>query len=164
MAPQRPEPTDGSRKAKLSLDVPEPELTAMLEQCCDLRRRGFSQKEIQSKLQLTRQQTSLLLAEAARRGMPGSQENQSDAVAEWLLSCFDTGIEISAIRRTSALTERGIKQRLKRALDNASGNPPSGLITPASDVPSLPATQWGCHGHRACAARGTGAVRRPSIP
>ena len=65
--------------------------------------------------------------------MPSSQENQSDAVAEWLLSCFDAGIEISAIWRTSALTERGIKQRLRRALDSASGNPPSGLITPAPD-------------------------------
>ena len=65
--------------------------------------------------------------------MPGSQENQSDAVAEWLLSCFDAGIEISAIRQVSALTERGIKQRLKRALDTASGNPPAGLITPAPD-------------------------------
>ena len=65
--------------------------------------------------------------------MPSSQENQSDAVAEWLLSCFDAGIEISAIWRTSALTERGIKQRLRRVLDSASGNPPSGLITPAPD-------------------------------
>ena len=133
MAPRCPETADSRRKAKPSLDVPEPELTAMLEQCCDLRRRGFSQNEIQGKLQLTRQQTSLLLAEAARREMPGSQENQSDAVAEWLLSCFDAGIEISAIRRMSALTERGIKQRLKHALDAASGNPPSGLITPAPD-------------------------------
>ncbi len=33
----------------------------------------------------------------------------------------------------SVLTERGIKQRLKRALDTASSNPPSGLITPAPD-------------------------------
>lgn len=33
----------------------------------------------------------------------------------------------------SALTERGIKQRLKRALDAANGNPPSALITSAPD-------------------------------
>ena len=105
----------------------------MLEQYCDLRRRGFSQTEIQTRLELKRHQPSLLLAEAAKRGMPGSQENQSDAVAEWLLSCFDAGIEICAMRRMSALTERGTKQRLKRALDTASGNPPSGLITPAPD-------------------------------
>lgn len=133
MASQGPETADGSRKAQPSLDAPEPDFTAMLEQYCDLRHRGFSQTEIQSKLQLKRHQPSLLLAEAARRGMPGSQDNQSDAVAEWLLSCFDAGIEVSAIRRMSALTERGIKQRLKRALDTASGNPPSGLITPAPD-------------------------------
>ena len=55
------------------------------------------------------------------------------AVAEWLLTCCDAGIEISAIRRMSALTERRIKQRLKRARDAASGNPPSGLITPTPD-------------------------------
>ncbi len=133
MAPRRPETADGSRKAQPSLDVPGPDFTAMLEQYCDLRRRGFSQTEIQINLQLKRHQPSLLLAEAAKRGMPGSQDNQSDAVAEWLLSCFDAGIEISAIRRMSALTERGIKQRLKRALDTASGNPPSGLITPTPD-------------------------------
>ncbi len=105
----------------------------MLEQFCDPRRRSFSQTEIQTSLQLKRHGPSLLLVEAARRGMPGSQENQSDAVAEWLLSCFDAGIEISAIRRMSAITERGIKQRLKRALDPASGNPPASLITPAPD-------------------------------
>lgn len=46
---------------------------------------------------------------------------------------FDTGVEISTIRRMSALTERRIKQRLKRALDAASGNPPRRLITPGPD-------------------------------
>ena len=82
MAPQRPEPADGSRKAKLSLAVLEPELTAMLVQYCDLRRRGFSQTGIQTKLQLKRHHPSLLLAKAANRGMPGSQENQNDDDAE----------------------------------------------------------------------------------
>ena len=99
MAPQRPEPTDSSRKGKPSLDDPEPEITAMLEQYRDLRRRSFSQTEIQAQLQLKRHQPSLLLADAAKRRMPGSQENQGDAVAEWLLSCFDAGVEISDIRR-----------------------------------------------------------------
>ena len=133
MAPQGPRTADGSRKAQPSLDAQEPDFAAMLEQYCDLRRRGFSKAEIQTKLHLKRHHPSLLLAEAARRGMPGSQDNQSEAVAEWLLSCFDAGIEVSAIRRMSALTPRGIKQRLKRALDTASGNPPSDLITPAPD-------------------------------
>ena len=73
MAPQRPEPARGNRKAKPVLDIPEPELTAMLKHYCDLRRRGFSQTEIRTKLQLKRHQPSLLLAEAAERGMPSSQ-------------------------------------------------------------------------------------------
>ena len=133
MAPRRPQTADGSRKAQPSLDASGPDFTAMLEQFCDLRRHGFPQAEVQTSLQLKRHEPSLLLAEAARRGMPSSQENQSDAVAEWLLSRFDAGIEISTIRRMSALTDRGIKQRLKRALENASGNPPSGIITPAPD-------------------------------
>ena len=123
MAPQRPVSVAGGLNAQPSLDAPGPEFRALLKQYCDLHRRGFSQTEIQSKLQLKRHQPILLLAEAARRGLRGSQENQSDAVAEWLLSCFDAGIEISTIRRMSALTERGIKQRLKRALDAASRQP-----------------------------------------
>ena len=124
MAPQRPVSFADGQMAQPSLDAPEPEYHALLGQYCDLRRRGFSQ----TKLQLKRHQPSLLLAEATRRGMSGSQENRSNAVAEWLRACFDAGIGISAIRRMSALTERGIKQRLKRARDAASGNPPSGLI------------------------------------
>ena len=133
MAPQRPLQADGGRKAQPSLGDPGPEFRALLERYCDLRRRGFCQTEIQTNLQLRRHQPSLLLAEAATRGMAGSQKNRSDAVAEWLLAWFDAGIEIPAIRRMSALTERGIKQRLKRALDAASGNPPAGLITLAPD-------------------------------
>ena len=133
MAPPRPEPADGSRKAKPVLDIGEPELAATLEKYCDLRRRGFTHTEVRIRLRLKRHEPNLLLAEAAERGMPGSQENQSHAVAEWLLTMFDAGVHVAAIRRMSALTDRGIKQRLKRALDSASGNPPSSLITPAPD-------------------------------
>ena len=52
MAPQRPVPAHGSRKAKPSLDAAESELTVMLEQYCDLRHRDFSQTEIQTRLEL----------------------------------------------------------------------------------------------------------------
>ena len=128
MAPPRPEPADGSRKAKPVLDIGEPELAATLEKYCDLRRRGFTHTEVRIRLRLKRHEPSLLLAEAAERGMPGSQENQSHAVAEWLLTMFDAGVDVAAIRRMSALTDRGIKQRLKRALGTASGNPPTSLI------------------------------------
>ena len=129
MPPRDPKPAISRRKSKLNLDMPEPELTRMLHQYCDLRRRGFSQTKLQPK----RHQPSLLLAEAARRGMAGSQENQTDAVAEWLLTMFDASVEIGTIQRMSALTDRGIKQRLKRALDTTSGNPPNGLIIPGPD-------------------------------
>ena len=132
MAPRRPQTADGSRKAQPSLDAPEPDFAAMLEQFCNLRRRVFSQTEIQTKLQLKRHQPSLLLAEAARRRMTGSQENQSDAVAEWPLTMF------AAIWRMSTLTERGIKQRLKRALDAAIGNPQYGLIIAGPDGTTQP--------------------------
>ena len=78
MPSQSPEPANGSQKAKSRINAPEPELTAMLEQYCDLRRRGFSQTDIRTKLQWTHRYPSLLLAEAARRKMPGSQENQTE--------------------------------------------------------------------------------------
>ena len=133
MPSQPQEPANGNRKVKPGLDIPEPELTATLEQYCDLRRRGFSQTDIRTKLQWKRHYPSLLLTEAARRGMAGSQENQTEAVSEWLLTMFDADVELSTIQRMSALTDRGIKQRLKRALDAASGNPPARLITPAPD-------------------------------
>ena len=133
MAPQLPEPANGSRKAKTLLDVPEPALATMLEQYCDLRCRGFAQTKIRTKLGWPRHYPGLLLAEAANRGRPGSEESQAQAVDNWLLSMFDAGVEHSAIRQVSALTDRQIKRRLKHALDTASSNPPNGLIIPTPD-------------------------------
>ena len=78
--------------------------------------------------QVKRHQPNLLLAQVAKRGMPGSQENQSHAVAGWLLDMIDAGVDVTTMRRMSALTDRGIKQCLKRALDAASGNSPNDLI------------------------------------
>ena len=60
--------------------------------------------------------------------MPGSQGSQAQAVTEWLLEMHDAGTELSAIQRTPALSNLKTKNRLKAALDNASGPTPNGLI------------------------------------
>ena len=49
MPPRDPQPANRRRKSKPKLDIQETELTKMLEQYCDLRRRGFDQKAIQTK-------------------------------------------------------------------------------------------------------------------
>ena len=41
MPPRDPQPANSKRKSKPKLDVQEPALTKMLDQYCDLRRRGF---------------------------------------------------------------------------------------------------------------------------
>ena len=54
MPPRDPKPASSRRKSKPKLDMPETELTAMLEQYCDLRRRGLDQKAIQTKASWTK--------------------------------------------------------------------------------------------------------------
>ena len=49
MPPRDSKPANSRRKPKLKLDVQEPALTNMREKYCDLRRRGFGQKAIQTK-------------------------------------------------------------------------------------------------------------------
>ena len=66
MPPRDPKPANSRRKSKLKLDMPEPELAGMLEQYCDLRRRGFDQAAIQTKARWPRHYPSLLLEEARR--------------------------------------------------------------------------------------------------
>ena len=123
-----PKPANSRRKSKPKLDVQEPALTKMLEQYCDLRRRGFGQQAIQTKAGWPRHYPKLLLEEATRRAMPGSQGSQAQAVTEWLLEMFDAGTELRVIQRTSAYTGRQTNKRLQTALDNASGPAPNGLI------------------------------------
>ena len=89
MPPRDPQPANSRRKSNLNLDVQEPALTTMLEKYCDLRRRGFGQQAIQTKASWPRHYPSLLLEEAQRRKMPGSQGSQKQAVTEWLLAMFD---------------------------------------------------------------------------
>ena len=100
MPPRGPRPANRRRKSKLNLDMPETELTGMLHQYCDLRRRGFTQQAIQTKASWTRNHQKLLLEEAQRREMPGSQKSQEQAVTEWLLAMFDAGAELRVIQRT----------------------------------------------------------------
>ena len=101
MPPRDPKPAISrpKSKSKPNLDMPEPALTAMLEKYCDLRRRGFGQKAIQIKASWPRHYPSLLLEEAQRRKMPGSQGSQKQAVTEWLLAMFDAGTELRVIQK-----------------------------------------------------------------
>ena len=99
MPPRDPKPAISRRKSKLKLDMPEPELAEMLHQYCDLRRRGFDQKAIHTKASWTKHHQNLLLKEAQRRAMPGSQKSQEQAVTEWLLAMFDAGTELRVIQR-----------------------------------------------------------------
>ena len=130
MPPRDPKPAISrpKSKSKPKLDMPEPALTAMLEKYCDLRRRGFGQQAIQTKASWPRHYPSLLLKEAQRREMPGSQQSQQQAVTEWLLAMFDAGTELRVIQRMSALTDEQSKSRLKAALDAASGPAPTDII------------------------------------
>ena len=130
MPPRDPKPAISGRKPKPKpkLDVQEPALTAMLEKYCDLRRRGFGQQAIQTKASWPRHYPSLLLKEAQRRKMPGSQQSQAQAVTEWLLAMFDAGTEIRAIQRMSAFTDLQTNKQLKAALDAASGPAPTDII------------------------------------
>ena len=121
MPPRDPKPAISRRKSKPKLDVQEPALAKMLEQYCDLRRRDFTQQAIQTRANWTRHHQTLLLEEAQRRAIPGSQGSQEQAVTEWLLQMFDAGAELSAIQRASAFSDLKTKNRLQVALDNASG-------------------------------------------
>ena len=128
MPPRDPKPANSRRKSKLKLDMPEPELAEMLHQYCDLRRQGFDQKAIHTKASWPKSHQKLLLKEAQRRAMPGSQKSQEQAVTEWLLAMYDAGTELRVIQRASALSNLQTKKRLQTALDAASGPTPTGLI------------------------------------
>ena len=100
----------------------------MLEKYCDLRRRGFGQQAIQTKASWPRHYPSLLLKEAQRRKMPGSQGSEAQAVTEWLLAMFDAGTELRVIQRMSAFTGLQTNKQLQAALDAASGPSPTDII------------------------------------
>ena len=128
MSPRDPQTANHRRKSKPKLDMPETELIEMLHQYCDLRRRGFDQQAIKTKSGWTKHHQNLLLEEARRRAMPGSQKSQEQAVKEWLLAMYDAGTELRVIQRTSAYTGQQTKSKLQDALDAASGSAPTDLI------------------------------------
>ena len=130
MPPRDPKPAISGRKPKPKpkLDVQEPALTAMLEKYCDLRRRGFGQQAIQTKASWPKHYPSLLLEEAQRRKMTGSQGSQKQAVTEWLLEMHDAGTELRVIQRMSAFTGLQANKQLQTALDAASGPAPTDII------------------------------------
>ena len=128
MPPRDPKPANSRRRPTPKLDVQEPALTAMLEKYCDLRRRGFGQQAIQIKASWPRHYPSLLLEEAQRRKMTGSQGSQEQAVTEWLLAMFDAGTELRVIQRMSAFTDQQTEKKLQTALDAASGPAPTDII------------------------------------
>ena len=133
--PKPQEPTVVRRRSsnKPTLEIEEPELSKVLDKYCDLRRRGFTQEMIRTKSGWPKQYPNLLLEEATKRKMPGSQESQANAIQEWLLAMFDAGAELSVIQRLSALTDQQTKSKLQAALDNASGPAPTGLIIRSPD-------------------------------
>ena len=151
MPPRDPKPAISRRKSKLNLDMPEPELAEMLHQYCDLRRRGFDQAAIKTKSGWTKNHQNLLLEEAQRREMPGSQKSQEQAVTEWLLEMFDAGAELSVIQRASALSNLQTKNRLQAALDA-----PADQLRPASSSEAISLLRFWCGhrgGHRHAAGR-----------
>ena len=84
MPPRDPQPANRRRKSKPKLDVQEPALTKMLEQYCDLRRRGFGQQAIQTKASWPRHYPKLLLEEAHKAqnaGLPGKPGTGRDRMA-----------------------------------------------------------------------------------
>ena len=129
MPPRDPKPAITRRRPTPKLDIQETELTKMLEQYCDLRRRGFDQQAIKTKSGWTKHHQNLLLEESQRREMPGSQGSQEHAVTEWLLAMYDAGTELRNIQRASVFSDLKTKNRLQTALDNASGPAPNGLIS-----------------------------------
>ena len=130
MPPRDPKPANRrpKSKSKPNLDMPEPELAKMLHQYCDLRRRGFDQAAIKTKSSWTKSHQKLLLEEAQRCAMPGSQKSQELAMTEWLLAMYDAGTELSVIQRMSAFTGLQTTNRLQAALDAASGPAPTDII------------------------------------
>ena len=100
----------------------------MLAQFAVLRQRGFTQEAIQTKASWTRNHQNLLLEEATRRKMPGSEGSQEQAVTECLLQMYDAGTELRVIQRLSAFTGLQTMKRLETVLDNASGPTLTGLI------------------------------------
>ena len=123
----------GTKARRPQLNVPEEELSQMLKLCCDLRRRGFTTRKTLDRTNWPRHYPRLLLEEAARRGLPGSEKSQEQALSNWLLSAFDAGIDESNMRRMASIPGHRVRTKLKRALDRTCGPQPAEIVTPGPD-------------------------------
>ena len=117
---RRPDPLGLEIRPNPTLNIEEPQLTKYLKRYCDMRRRGYSVGAIRNRTQWPAYFPDLLLEEAQRRGMKGSDENASEAFTEWLLESFDAAIDVNAICHMSTQPEHETKKNLKEALDAAS--------------------------------------------
>ena len=99
----------------------------MLQKYCDMRRRDFTQAAIRTNAQWPRRYLNLLLEEATRRDMPGSQGSQEQAVTEWLLQMFRADAELSVIQKMLAFQICRPRRTCRTPWKPPGGNP-TGLI------------------------------------
>ena len=120
-------------RPKPTLDISEPRLTKLVEQYCDLRRRGFTQEAIRSRTGWPPHYPSLLLEEARKREIPDAEASQAQAYEEWLLTAYDAGTDLDAIQKKSGYTPQETDRKLAEALDEASRQSPDSLIVAGPD-------------------------------
>ena len=92
--------------------VEEPQLTQELEKSCDLRRCGHDDEGIWNRTGWPEYYRDLLLEEAMRHDMKGTDENADAAFREWLLEMHDSGIGMRHICRLSGRSESETRQQL----------------------------------------------------
>ncbi len=106
-------------RAKPKLDTEEPQLTRGLEKYCDLRRRGYTHEVIRRRTGWPEYYSDLLLEEASRRGMKGSNENADEAFHEWLLEMHYSGVDTTEICRLSGRSDSETRVALTELLEAA---------------------------------------------
>lgn len=106
-------------RPKPKLETAEPYLTNGLEMYCDLRRRGYTHEAIRRRTGWPEYYPDLLLEEAIRRGMKGSNENATEAFQEWLLEMRDSGVDMAEICRLSGRSDSETRTELRELLEAA---------------------------------------------
>ena len=101
------------------LETKEPQLTRGLEMYCDLRRRSYTHGAIRGRTGWSHHYLNLLLEEASRRGMKGSNEDRDEAFREWLLEMHDSGMNLTEIYRLSGRSNLETRTELTEALEAA---------------------------------------------
>ena len=106
-------------RPKPKLETEEPYLTKGLEMYCDLRRRGYTHEAIRGRTGWPEHYPDLLLEEAIRREMLGSNQNADEAFHEWLLEMHYSGVDMAEICRLSARSDSETRTELTEALEVA---------------------------------------------